>query len=335
MMTWIAALILSGAAQAQTSPSSSPIKPDPSLSAYARPGGLVDIGGRRIDLRCMGSGGPTVILMPGLGAFSMTWRKVHPVIAKRVRTCSFDRASYGHSDPAPLPQSLPDVVDDLRAALKVKHIAGPYVLVAHSLAGIEARLLAQRWPDEVAGMVLVDSSFAEQRMVMATMPGYAAMINPADKAKALACIEWMARPGFGPASSHYADCVSTPPPDAPADLLAAWPGLFRPSTFASDISLYDTLLSRKLDSVDHIDFGTKPLVVLTAGKTFSDEEDPPEFVAAYRPVWFARHEALSLLSSRGVHIFLPDAGHAIHRERPDVAIDAVNRVLDALGGDRK
>ncbi|HLZ98629.1 MAG TPA: alpha/beta hydrolase [Steroidobacteraceae bacterium] len=127
---------------------------------YVEPGQLVNIGGRRINLHCTGAGGPTVILMAGIFSWSLVWYKTQPAIAQKTRVCAFDRAGYGFSDPGPRPQILSDVVDDLHAALNAGPIPGPYVLVGHSLGGIEARLLAQRWPKEVVGMVLVDSALA-------------------------------------------------------------------------------------------------------------------------------------------------------------------------------
>ncbi len=85
---------------------------------YAEPGQLVDIGGRHINLRCSGSGAPTVILMPGLLRWSFVWDKTQPEIANRTRVCAFDRASYGFSDPAPRPEIMADVVSDPHAALQ-------------------------------------------------------------------------------------------------------------------------------------------------------------------------------------------------------------------------
>jgi pimeloyl-ACP methyl ester carboxylesterase len=118
-------------------------------------------------------------------------------------------------------------------------------------------------------------------------------------------------------------------PGSPADLTAAWPKLFRPSMWAANISLGDSLATNELDSVDRIDFGNKPPVVLTAGKANADPKTA-EFSQAFRKIWIERHEGLARLSSRGVHIIVPDTGHMIPYERPEAVIDAVNRVLDGV-----
>jgi pimeloyl-ACP methyl ester carboxylesterase len=145
---------------------------DERMLPYASPGLLIDIGGRQINLHCMGAGEPTVILMSGIASWSPIWYKVQPEIAARTRVCTFDRAGYGFSDPAPRPQVLSDAADDLHAALAASALRAPYVLVGHSMGGVEARLYAQRWPSEVAGMVLVDTSPAGEGLINEQQPGF-------------------------------------------------------------------------------------------------------------------------------------------------------------------
>jgi pimeloyl-ACP methyl ester carboxylesterase len=141
---------------------------DSRLLPYDEPGQRVDIGGRRINLDCTGSGAPAVVLMAGISSY-----KTQPVIARRTRVCTFDRASFGFSDPAFRPQVLSDMVDDLHAALKAAPVPGPYVLVGHSLGGVEARLYAQRWPLDVVGVILVDTSPAGEGLIEGNQPGLA------------------------------------------------------------------------------------------------------------------------------------------------------------------
>src|SRR3984957_19230231 len=141
-------IVISDIVLAQPTPAPS-MAEDQRMLPYVEPGQLVDIGGRRINLHCTGAGGPTVILMAGIFSWSVVWYKTQPVIAQKTRLCGFDRAAYGFSDPASRPQILSDVVEDLHKALQAGSIPGPYVLVGHSLGGLEARIYAQRWPEEV------------------------------------------------------------------------------------------------------------------------------------------------------------------------------------------
>jgi pimeloyl-ACP methyl ester carboxylesterase len=128
--------------------------------AYPPPGQLVDIGGYRLHIYCTGpeTSSPTLILNHGGGAFgAWDWSAIQPQLARFARVCSYDRAGYGWSDASPLSRTVDHETDELHTLLERAGIAGPYVLVAHSLGGYTARMYATRYPDKVAGMVLVDS----------------------------------------------------------------------------------------------------------------------------------------------------------------------------------
>jgi pimeloyl-ACP methyl ester carboxylesterase len=121
------------------------------------PGDRVDIGGRALFLSCTGTGAPTVVLEAGGGNTVATWAGVQPEIARFTRVCSYDRAGLGQSDPAPAGvRTVQDSVNDLHALLDAAGFPGPYVLAGHSFGGLIVRLYASQYPDEVAGLVLVD-----------------------------------------------------------------------------------------------------------------------------------------------------------------------------------
>ncbi|HEX3406728.1 MAG TPA: alpha/beta hydrolase, partial [Caulobacteraceae bacterium] len=117
---------------------------------------------RRLNLLIAGDGSPTVIFAAGMNGTTLHWARVQRVIAERTRTVAFDKAGLGFSDPGPLPRTAAAVVDDLRAALGAANIPPPYVLVDHSAGGPQMRLFAFRYPQEVVGMVMVDSSSEHQ-----------------------------------------------------------------------------------------------------------------------------------------------------------------------------
>src|ERR1700690_2215869 len=122
----LAALLLSTGGGVLAGPTAAPsMAEDQRMLPYVGPGQLVNIGGRRINLHCMGAGSPTVVLMAGIFSWSVVWYKTQPVIAQKTRVCAFDRAGYGFSDPGPRPQILSDVVDDLHAALNAGPMQGP------------------------------------------------------------------------------------------------------------------------------------------------------------------------------------------------------------------
>jgi pimeloyl-ACP methyl ester carboxylesterase len=125
---------------------------------------LIDIGGRRLHVSCAGSGSPTVILEAAVGDSSETWKAIQPTVAGFTRVCAYDRAGKGTSDPDPRPEFRTSrvIADDLNRLLRAAPIAGPYVLVGHSLGGAHIRLYASRFPSNVVGMVLVDASHEDQ-----------------------------------------------------------------------------------------------------------------------------------------------------------------------------
>jgi pimeloyl-ACP methyl ester carboxylesterase len=125
-------------------------------------GRLIDVGGYSLLLNCTGTGRPTVILESGLGDLSVEWRAVQPEVAKFSRVCSYDRAGYGSSDPGPMPRTSAQIAAELHILLKNAGEVPPYVLVGHSFGGYNVRVFNGRYPDEVAGIVLVDATQEDQ-----------------------------------------------------------------------------------------------------------------------------------------------------------------------------
>ena len=330
-----AALSLSIGAAIGAKPEPPPARAeDQRMLPYLQPGELVDIGGRRINMHCAGSGGPTVILMAGLFSWSVVWYKTQPVIAQKTRVCAFDRAGYGFSNPAPRPQILSEVVDDLHAALNAGAIPGPYVLVANSLGGIEARVYAQRWPPEVVGMVLVDTSPAGEGLIDENQPGFdEAEGRESYAADMLYCALLVAHGPLDPSRPEFNDCssVSALPSDTPAAFKKAWPQFFTAYYFADKVSLMSSVYTHRYDSADHQSLGAMPLIVLSPETTWSTSTPAAaRFSRAYQPVWIAMHQDLAHLSSRGVHRVIKGSGHHIQLDKPQAVIDAVDEVLGQL-----
>ena len=138
------------------------------------PGQLVDIGGRRLHLHCAGSGSPTVILESGLGEPAAYWGWISTAVAHDTQVCAYDRAGRGWSDPAPVPQDGVAVAMDLHALLDGGHVNGPLVLVGHSTGAQYVRIFAGRYPERVAGMVLLDGQPAE---ALERLPAFPTLYN--------------------------------------------------------------------------------------------------------------------------------------------------------------
>ena len=124
---------------------------------YPAPGQLVDVGGYRLHIQCVGAGSPTVVLDAGLSGSSLDWSLVQSELGSTTRVCAYDRAGMGWSDTGPQPRTPRQIADELHTLLTNAGIAEPYVLVGHSLAGKNVRLFTIMHPDQVAGMVLIDA----------------------------------------------------------------------------------------------------------------------------------------------------------------------------------
>src|SRR5262245_52057806 len=132
----------------------------------APPGKWIGIGGYRLHLNCSGNKGPTVVLIAGAGDFSFDWGLVQPGIAQFARVCSYDRAGFAWSDPGPTPRTMKQEAFELHLLLAAAGIKGPYLLVGHSLGGLIARVYFDQYPQEVAGIVLVDSTHEDTTLLL-------------------------------------------------------------------------------------------------------------------------------------------------------------------------
>jgi pimeloyl-ACP methyl ester carboxylesterase len=325
-----------------------PAAVDPALAAYASTKDSVRLAdGRTIHLVCMGHGSPVVILTAGAGDWSISWDKVQPAIAQKTRVCAWDRPGVGFSTAPPTPERVGKRTTDLQAALKRDRIAGPYVVVGHSLGGYESLLLKDREPSKVVGMVLVDPS----------VPGQAAMWNRV----APAAVAWD-RSDPPPVVLYLQKCVAAVragtlrrgAPDPNACLRPPpWPPTYPPELRdALDKHVAEATPKRIADTMDSFiwtvtkamnedsrtmvrpsrNFGSMPLIVLTAEQTFSLPSDVPVAVKAETPVmqteWGRAHDALAALSTRGVNRTVAGTTHYIQQVKPQAVIDAVDEVLD-------
>src|ERR687893_2665615 len=126
--------------------------------AYPPPGEMVDVGGYSLHIDCVGQGSPAVVLDAGSGGFSAQWVRVQREVSGTTRVCAYDRAGMGWSEMGPDPRDAKQITSELHTLLGKAGIEGPYVLVGHSFGGMYMQTYAARYPDEVAGVTLVDTS---------------------------------------------------------------------------------------------------------------------------------------------------------------------------------
>jgi pimeloyl-ACP methyl ester carboxylesterase len=310
-----------------------PVITDP---VYARPAQLVDVGhGRRMNLYCTGQGSPTVIMDAGLGDSTISWALVQPTISRRTRTCSFDRAGLGFSDAATRAGTPENAADDLHHLLQAAGIKPPYVLVAHSLGGLNARVFADRFRSEVVGMVMVEASHEDQ-----FTEGWA-IGAPDQKAKyeaflvqAHGCIE-LAQKGLVPGTPDYKRCIGDDADPRFSETINAAQRAYATSerwqaAVASErenvagVSCEQVRATRK-------DYGDMPLFVLIHSP-YPKRDDETQAERDLRTLsWERLHTRMAAMSSRGVNMIVPDSTHYIQYDRPQVVVDAVLQAITLSG----
>lgn len=282
------------------------------------PGATHDVGGRQAHIYCVGEGQPTVILEAGLdGAGSNTWAGILPELGQASRVCAYDRAGVMWSEPGPLPRDGGRIADELHALLSAANEAPPYVLVGHSLGGPLAMLYHERFPDEVAGMVLVDPTSPQ---VFDRLP---APFNAGPPPKAL--FQALAAVGVLRLQTTFMN-----PPRLPEPARGAAVGL-GPTRLQGVMGELQSLSDIIAAAGRVASLGDRPMVVLTGGATTEPSFMLPEEAAVEKDrIWPELHAEMANLSTESDHRIISEAGHYIQYDAPEAVIQAVKDVLGAV-----
>jgi len=295
--------------------------------------------GRKLNFVCLGEGAPTVILTAGMGDFAgWAWSSVQSGMAKTTRVCAWDRPGFGLSDGSAAPQTVATTTADLEAALATGKIAGPYVMVGHSLGAYESLLFTDRHPDRVAGMVLVDPSFPDQFSVPPVeppgwprLPWAAAEPDPIEVFRKCAADirSGKLRRGTLDPNKCVAFPLSFPPVLSEALKTKALGNSLQYESQASFNQSGEE--SSRLVVDPGRNYGAMPLVVLSAvyaprWPPFTPEELKVRMAAEHARI-DRGHQALAALSTGGIHTRVADSDHYIQKAQPKVVIDAVEAVV--------
>jgi pimeloyl-ACP methyl ester carboxylesterase len=270
-------------------------------STYPAPGRTYAVGGHRLHLDCHGTGGPTVVLFNGLGEFSASWARITEPVSATTRVCAYDRAGQGWSDDATSPQDGVTAARDLHAVLAAAGEHGPYVLVGHSIGGPYAMTYAKTYPEQVAGMVLLDSSSPSQFTAVPAYPTQYAVMR-----RGLAILPTLARAGLGlviPPSSPLPDADS-----AVVEAMGSTPRTFRNGR--DEISMVPRVFAQAQALTT---LGSRPLAVVSASDSLGDEG------------WPAAQDRMAALSTNSLHT-VAESSHAGVVDDPHGSAESVRAI---------
>jgi pimeloyl-ACP methyl ester carboxylesterase len=251
---------------------------------------LFDAGGHRLHLMRTGGGSPVVVVDVGIGARAEEWAAIRDRISRHTTFVLYDRAGYGRSEPGPLPRDAATVAAELHAALHSASIPGPYLLVGHSLGGLNMQMFADRFPDEVAGMVLLDPP----PLGWLRGEAYPGLIEMAERMTA----EWQGIAEQGGAEAEF---------------------------FRAIASEHREMFGRSGARAAAIDsFGDIPLVVIASGRSnpmFGDIADE------YQQYWIEQSTLLAGKSTQGRFLLAAESSHMLHADAEEELIDSILSLL--------
>jgi pimeloyl-ACP methyl ester carboxylesterase len=299
---------------------------------YPPPGRMVDIGGCHLHL-IDGASGPPVIFESGISATCLSWTQVRAEVARFARACAYDRAWLGWSDPSTSPRTTTAIIDELHALLEAARIPRPYILVGHSFGGMLVRAYAAKYPDHVAGLVLVDplsasewlnASPAHTKMLrfgvkLSNRGAWLARIGVVRAALALLVAggrrvpQFIAKVGSGRGESVISRLVGEVrkmPEETWPMVRSHW---CLPRTFLGLAGYLDSLPISSAEALALGETGAIPVTVLSAANATHEQ--------------LKEREAWAHLSPRGKHIRAQKSGHWIQLDEPELVVEAIRDML--------
>jgi pimeloyl-ACP methyl ester carboxylesterase len=285
------------------------------------PGRLYDVGGgRRLHLVCSGTQSPTVVIEAGASSFAIDFTLVQQQLARTTRVCAYDRAGHGWSDPAP---SAHNIASDLNALLRVAGERPPFVLVGASMGGLYVRSYTASYPDQVAGLVLIDPSSEERLFTFYNGEGVAIAELTAEQYRSTIPPGSVNVPRRAPQTGVPFDRLPGELYDLRVKLdqrlIAAIPSVISYETRVAGAEAERARLAglRELTSKNPQPLGDRPVVVLSRGVDASSE-------------MVEVHRNIAKLSTNSRHSVIAGAGHEIHLFEPAAVVQAITDVIEAL-----
>lgn len=278
---------------------------------YPPVGKLVDIGGYKLHLNASGDGNVTVVCDAGLSGTSLGWSLVQSEVSKFARVCSYDRAGYAWSGLSPLKRTSLNMAKELHTLLEKARMPPPYILVGHSFGGSNMLLFADLYPEEVLGVVLVDSVHEDMLKELPIPPQ-----SFFDKSMN-ASIQWLlAACGYKRLKGPSAEIQQMFLP-LPKEIRDSYIAQMHKTNYSRIVSQEMNCLEESLSQLAQCHLQDKPLVVISAGITTSEGNK-----------WGCLQEKLLSKSNKSKQLIAENSDHMINHHQPLIIVDAIREMAN-------
>jgi pimeloyl-ACP methyl ester carboxylesterase len=260
---------------------------------------MVSIGTHSLHIRCTGKGSPTVVIDTGIGDTSQRWQSIQAQVVQVTRVCTYDRAGYGKSEPGPQPRHSQRAADELKQLLENAGVREPYVLVGHSLGGLNVQVFADRYPDLVAGLILLDPAPLAFITGQAFPELYRMFEQQAAELQQMAEAARQSTDAEAQTKTNYLEAVA---------------------------SEHAALITESVSQVAAIaSFGNISLVVIGSGKpnpAFGEQAE------VFQQFWIEQNRELATKSTNGTFVLAQESSHYLHEDAPELVVDAIRQVSE-------
>src|SRR6266704_3479196 len=304
---------------------------------FPPPGRLVDLDHHRLHLLESGRGSPTIVLEAGLMSTVLSWSNLQRELTESYRVVSYDRAGLGWSDLGPMPRTSDRIVDELHRLLQQAAIPPPYVLVGHSFGGLTMPLFAARFPEEVAGMVLVDPvapsewsppSEHDRKLtrIGAKVCRRAALLSPLG---ILRFVAFLLTTRAAQMAGHLVRLISRGAPEESGSVSSPWFAAL-PANERAMASVFWVQEKFALTIASQLE--NLPVSAAQVGELDSPCDKPVVILSARTAPEHRRkeHAAMAGRAPLGRHVIAEKSNHWIMQDEPELVVRAIERVVDFL-----
>ncbi|MEZ5425917.1 MAG: alpha/beta hydrolase [Pyrinomonadaceae bacterium] len=275
-----------------------------------------------MHINCTGKGSPTVILEAGAGGWSIHWFEVQKELSKYTRVCSYDRLGLGWSDLGELPRTVKKDANDLHELLIKSGEKGPFILAGHSYGGYVARTYYDSFPENIAGIALIDSAHEnqwEKLPVAKQMLDYGLNIARQDLEKAK---------NGQLKKEDYKNGI------APEMLATYQEQMLQEKIHQTGVSVLENIFETAKEVGKTKKLGDLPLLVLSAGNSFAafleDNEKNRPLLQNLNAGWMEMQKDLTTLSTNSEHLISQKDSHRFNRDNPQVIVAGIEFLIHKI-----